>query len=301
MFRGITYVLVLWLGIGCVEVYAQESFTVATYNLAGYLDQLVQNRRLKSEEAKTAIQDTILIARPDVLVVQEMGKWSALKELQSSLARRGVNYRHLRMVHGYDPYIHVGLLSRFPVVREHYHTNDVFLLEGKRMEVSRGFLEAEIRVTANYRFTLFAAHLKSKRSVIYGDEAMIRAREAELLRAKIDAVFERDAKANLLVLGDLNDTRDSRPIRTIIGRGAWSLKDTRPNESSGVNGSPRRHTNWTYYFDRKDAYTRVDYILLSRGMAAEWDAESSFVLATPDWIDASDHRLVRVTFETTDR
>jgi endonuclease/exonuclease/phosphatase family metal-dependent hydrolase len=301
MFRGTTCSLLLWLGACCLELCAQEHFTVATYNLAGYLDQQVQNRRLKTPEAKVAIQETILTARPDVLVVQEMGKWSALKELQSSLARRGLNYRQLRLLHGHDPYIHVAVLSRFPIVREQHHTNDVFLLEGRRMEVSRGFLEAEIQVNPNYSFTLVGAHLKSKRAVTYGDEAKIRTREAEFLRAKLDVLFRRDPRVNLMVLGDLNDTRDSRPMRTIIGRGRWSLKDTRPDESSGVNGDRRHHTNWTYYFDRKDAYTRVDYILLSRGMAAEWQAESSLVLAIPNWIEASDHRLVMATFAAVDQ
>ncbi|MBG88573.1 MAG: hypothetical protein CMO80_16960 [Verrucomicrobiales bacterium] len=286
--------------ISLMDLAAQDQFTLATYNVENYLDKEVPGRKVKSEESKLAVRETILKVKPDVLVVQEMGEPSALSELRDSLARRGLNYDHVRLLDAYDRYIHVALLSRFPIVSERHHTNDAFLLEGKRLPVSRGFLEATIAVNDDYQFTLFAAHLKSKRSVHYADESRMRAREATILRKKLESILREQSNANLAVLGDLNDSRDSIPIRTIVGRGKLALKDTRPGESTGIGKPIDPDVTWTYHYDEKDSYTRVDYLLVSRGMAREWIRERSLVLAMPNWIEASDHRLVISTFRARD-
>src|SRR5258706_175558 len=89
------------------------------------------------------------------------------------------------------------------------HTNDPYLLSGRRFWVSRGFAEADIRVNTNYSFTIIAAHLKSKRAVPEGDEAEMRLEEGKLLREHIDARLAANPNANLVVLGDFNDTQDS--------------------------------------------------------------------------------------------
>jgi endonuclease/exonuclease/phosphatase family metal-dependent hydrolase len=108
---------------------------------------------------------------------------------------------------------------------------------------------------------------------------------------------------NLVVLGDFNDLPRSEPVRKIIGpRGRSALIDTRPGERplEKLASVPGDHASsavtWTYHYPRDDAYTRVDYILLSRGMAREWQPAHSFVLAMPDWAAASDHRPVLAGF-----
>ena len=80
-------------------------------------------------------------------------------------------------------------------------------------------------MTSNYSFTLMTAHLKSRRPVPEADEAELREQEALLLREKIDQRFKANPGVNLIVLGDFNDTRDSRSTRALIGRGRAALLD----------------------------------------------------------------------------
>jgi endonuclease/exonuclease/phosphatase family metal-dependent hydrolase len=112
---------------------------------------------------------------------------------------------------------------------------------------------------------------------------------------------------NLVVLGDLNDLKDSRSTREVIGRGRSGLIDTRPAERNGdnqPNPNPRfepRNITWTHHYGKEDTYSRIDYILLSRGMAREWMTNETFVLALPNWGTGSDHRPVVATFFAEDR
>ena len=286
---------------------AADTFSVATYNLENYLDESSGPRHPKGEAAKDKIREMIRAMKPDVLAVEEIGSTNTLLELRSSLRAEGLNYPHWAHVAGFDTNIHVAVLSRFPFLACRPHTNEGFLLNGRRFRVSRGFAEVDVQVTVEYKFTLIAAHLKSRREVPQADEADLREQEAGILRGIIDARLRTDPSLNLLVLGDFNDLKDSKPIRTIIGRGKNALIDTRPAEKNGElspapnDPAPARHVTWTYYFSKDDTYSRIDYLLLSRGMAREWLPDATYIPARPDWGVASDHRPILAGFAARDQ
>jgi len=286
---------------------AGGTFRVVTYNVEGYLDAPTASRAIKSEESKAKIHQNIAALHPDVLALQEMGGVSALMELRDSLKEKGVEFPYWQLVTGSDTNIHVALLSRFAFSANRPHTNENFLLNGRRFRVSRGFAEVDIEIEPHYSFTLIAAHLKSKRAMAEADEAELRLEEAKLLREKIDARLGADPDANLIVLGDFNDTKDSASTREVIGRGKTRLVDTRPAEQNGDelpgpgHARERRCVTWTHYYNKEDSYRRIDFLLVSRGMAREWVTNETYVLATPNWGLASDHRPLVATFESTNR
>ncbi len=280
---------------------AAERFSVATYNVENYLDGPVPGRTAKTAEAKAKVRDTLLTLRADVVALQEMGSTNALLELRASLQTAGLDYPHWEHISGRDTNIHVAVLSRFPIVARRPHTDDSFLLNGRRFRVSRGFVEMDIQVTPQFQLTLLAAHLKSKRPVTEADQAELREQEALLLREKIDARLKASPDAPLLVVGDLNDTRGAKPIRTVIGRGRTALVDLRPEEATrAAPDAPLQRTaanvTWTYFYNREDTYSRFDYVLANRALAARVVPEQTCVLALPWWREASDHRPVLVTF-----
>lgn len=295
----------LTFGFSTLAVSA-ETFRVVTYNLENYLDQPTESRRFtKSEEAKLQIRTNLKALKPDVLALQEMGGLSALRELQSSLKAAGLDLPHLEYVQGWDTNIHVCVLSRFPIVARRPHTNDTFLLSGRRFRVSRGFAEVDLQVNAQYRFTLLVAHLKSRRPIPDADEAEMRTEEAKILREKIDARLAQNSRVNLIVCGDFNDDYNTPPVKTVMGRGKQALLDTRPAERNGDNKphptNPRyspRNVVWTHYYGAEDNYSRLDYILVSPGMVNEWVASETYALTLPNWGIGSDHRPILATFDT---
>jgi len=281
-------------------------FTVGTYNLELYLDAPSGTMRAKPDLAKAKIREAIKAMNVDVLAVEEMGNRDTFAEFTKSLRAEGLDYPHTEYVQSYDTNLHVAVLSRFPIVARRSHTNETFLLNGRRMHVLRGFSEVDIQVGA-YQFTLLSAHLKSKRQAGFSDEEDVREQEAVLLREKIDAILTARPNANLIVLGDLNDFRDARSTRAIIGRGKNTLVDTRPAERNGdthaVANEPGayRQIVWTHFYAKEDTYARLDYILLSRGMAREWNPQGTYIFTMPNWGIASDHRPLVAAFTTDDR
>ena len=296
--------LLLWLLIAATQGSA-EIFRVATYNVENYLDEPTATRsRIKSTEARAKIRESIHALNPEVLALEEMGTTNALLELRASLKAEGLNFPYWEHVSGFDTNIHLAILSKFPITARRPHTNDIFLLDGRSFSVSRGFAEVDIQAATNFNFTLIAAHLKSRRPVPDADEAEERLGEAKVLRGIIDERLRANPELPLVVLGDLNDAKDAASTRAVMGRGKYRLVDTRPAERNGdtapassARAEPRDIT-WTDYFAKEDSYSRIDYILLSKPMAAHWLAKETYVLALPNWGVGSDHRPIVAGFET---
>ena len=279
-----------------------ELFRVATYNVENDILRSNETRSIKPPESRAKIREHLLVIKADVIALQELGGADALQDIQQGLKAGGLDYAHSEIVCGWDTNIQVAVLSRFPIVARRPHTNDSYLLQGRRFHVGRGFLEVDIRVHPQYTFTLMTTHLKSRRQVAEGDEAEMREQEGILLREKIDARLNGNRDVNLIVLGDMNDVRDARSTRAVLGRGRTALVDTRPAERNGdnlPNPIPRydpRNITWTHFFGKEDTYSRIDYILLSPAMAREWVKEESYVFTTANWGLASDHRPVVAAF-----
>ncbi len=286
---------------------AAHTISVATFNLDHYLDQPAGTRPAKSAESKAKIRESICALKPDVLALQEIGGTNALLELRASLKLEALDFPYWEHITGFDTNIHVAVLSRFPIVGRRPHTNENFLLRGRRFQVSRGFAEVTIQVNAQYRLTLITAHLKSRRAVPVADEAELREQEALLLREKIDERLAANPNLNLIVLGDFNDTKDSKSIRTLVGRGKHALIDTRPAERNGdteSNSNTRfspRNIAWTHFYGKEETYSRIDYILISHGMARAWNRDGTYVLTMANWGVASDHRPIVASFFAEDK
>jgi endonuclease/exonuclease/phosphatase family metal-dependent hydrolase len=284
--------------------FATDTFRVAAYNVENYLDQPTESRHfIKSVEAKAKVRESIESMKPDVITLEEMGSTNALLELRASLKADGLDFPFWEHITGADTNIHIAVLSRFPIVARHPHTNDAFLLDGRKFFVSRGFAEVEIQAATNFTFTLIAVHLKSQLAMRDADEAEERFGEAKVLRDIIDKHFKANPNTKLIVLGDFNDTKDSDSIKEIIGRRKFKLTDTRPAEHNGDSTPAEppyfepRNVAWTYFYGADDTYARIDYILLSPAMSRYWVKSETYIPVIPNWGIGSDHRPIVATFE----
>jgi endonuclease/exonuclease/phosphatase family metal-dependent hydrolase len=306
--RPCSWVRILSLAtlLAAVPWAAAQTFRVATYNVENYLDQATTTRSAKSAEAKAKVCESILALKPDVLALEEMGSTNALLELRGSLKTAGLDLPYWEHVAAADTNIHIAVLSKFPITARRSLTNESFLLSGRRFRVERGFAELDVEVNTHYTLTVLAAHLKSKRPVAWADETDLRLEEAKLLREEIDARLTANPEVNLVVLGDFNDGKDSASTKVIIGRGKHKLVDTRPAERNVDNApSPSPAPDpagvaWTYFYGKEDVYSRIDFILLSPGLAHEWVKAETYVLAIPNWGVGSDHRPIVATFNAAD-
>ncbi len=284
---------------------AAETFRVAAYNVENYLDAPTETRHFtKAADAKAKIRESIKAINPDVLALEEMGSTNALLELRDSLKGEGCDFPFWEHIQAYDDSIHVAVLSKLPIVARHPHTNENFLLDGKRFQVKRGFSEVEIQAATNFTFTLIGAHLKSKLASASADEGAQRLEEAKILRGFIDARLAANPEARLIVLGDFNDVKSSASTKAIMGSGKNRLFDTRPAERNGdnlPNSNPRydpSNVTWTHYYGKEDSYSRIDYLLISPAMKKFWLANETYIPTVPNWGVGSDHRPITAAFST---
>jgi endonuclease/exonuclease/phosphatase family metal-dependent hydrolase len=282
---------------------AASSFTVATYNLEFYVDTPTLGTAPKTPEAKRLIREAIRQMNPDVLALEEMGSITAFHELRKSLEGEGLVFRDAEYVRSRDTNLHLALLSKLPIIARNSHTNENFLLQGRRFHSARGFADIQVQLPNGMQIRFLSAHLKSKRQVGAADQEGLREEEALVLREIIDAQLQENPREHLILMGDLNDGISTPTLKTILGRGRARLFDTRPTEHNGdsmpstnEHWAPRRIA-WTHYFAKEELYSRIDYILTSPNLRPLYRPDASYVLAFPNWGAASDHRPVCAHFE----
>jgi endonuclease/exonuclease/phosphatase family metal-dependent hydrolase len=276
-----------------------HEFSVMTYNLLRYMrddrDRDGQRDDPKPLEEREAVLDLIVSASPDVLAVQEMGDPEVYAGFKQALADRGLDYEFDELLRRKDDgwnAVHLAVLSRRPIVSYQSHLDDVYTMGPHTdIPVARGFIDVDIGVNPAYRFRLMVAHLKSKVFHEYGQTEM-RRNEARLLNKHVRAALAENPRMNLLVVGDLNDTYDSRAVREVMGTQTRYLFDLRPRDFVG--------DTWTHFRASHDEYSRIDYALVSEGMRPEVVMEKTRVVRDPRTAIASDHRPIVAVFQARD-
>lgn len=265
---------------------AKDEFSVMTWNLMRYYfedrDGDGEEDDLKPQAECNAAFEVIRYENPDVLVVQEMGDPVAFAHFTNGLAAKDMNYPHAEMLRrGGRNEINMAVLSRFPIVSVQHHTNDTYTIGPAELPVSRGFLDVDIRPAPHFTFKLISAHLKAKVFHPLGQTEM-RRNEARLLNKHVRQSLRKKSGLPILVVGDMNDTYNSAALREVIGKETKYLFDIRPRDELG--------TVWTHYTEADDTYSRIDYMLASRGMAMQLVRPKCRASGSLFCRDASDHR-----------
>lgn len=319
---------ILWLGITPQAAPAPPPlFTAASFNLAnwGPSDRWINGRHVgnadKPESERRAVAAILRHISPDILAVQEVirdPRDRHLEDFKETLRSAGMDYPEAFSIAGFDERIQIALFSRFPMRERHALNEDQYELTQRspggggnarreRRRVERGFIHAIVEVRPDYRVEIFAAHLKSRKAAPECDspgetgEAAIRRHEAEILRRHVEARAAANPEANILILGDLNDTLGSRPLQILAGR-----------RSDPVRFYPLwlhdyLRDAWTHVFIPEREYAMIDYAIASQGLFNEYSpAKSRVYRERPEdpaelrWDSASDHRPIVAAFYAAD-
>ncbi len=244
----------------------------------------------KPDAEKDAVIRMLVRHQPDVLGLCEIGQRADLDDIRIRLKHAGIDLPHAHHVGGSDTTRFLGLLSRYPITSTAQPAETSFEIRGKPFAINRGILDATVEADGkSYRF--LGVHLKSKREVPEASQELMRQNEARLLRRHLDAVLEADPAARLIVYGDFNDTRQSRSLKSIVG------KLGEPGHLVILPLADSRGHLWTQHWSSQDVYSRIDYVTITPNLQTEVIASQSRILDDPEWHEASDHRALLTVFE----
>lgn len=221
------------------------AFRVATFNLKDFFSARSDAERAAVDAKLDHVATGLRRARADVLALQEVGSVDLLERLVASVAELG-----------YEPAV-VGaedrrgirnvILSRLPVLWAQVHEAKTLPFPrfadddpepfGARIPLRRGIVHVRVEAGALGEVDVLTAHFKSNLPVERrgsdgapvlettargaGESAVrslvLRAAEALHVRGLVDDIFSRSPDHAIVVLGDLNDTLESLPVRLVRG------------------------------------------------------------------------------------
>lgn len=203
-----------------VDTNIEYIFTDAeTYRIRSYMGRLVRG---KPPRDRTTVANRIINMDLDVLAVQEVEDIDTLQRFARD--DLGGLYRYQVLVEGNDPrLIDLGVLSKLPIGcitswQQAVHPDNVTM-----PVFGRDLLEVEIFNPTRSRklFTLYNNHLKSH-YVPYDQDPVAGARAANRRRRRQAQTIARIVEAQMrpnsryIVLGDMNDPPNSRPLRPMV-------------------------------------------------------------------------------------
>jgi endonuclease/exonuclease/phosphatase family metal-dependent hydrolase len=219
-----------------------------------------------------------LATRHTARVIKDVGAdIQAVVEADNRIALRDFSAIMLRVV-GEDPFEHVmlidgnddrgidvGVLTRegYDITRIRSHVDDT---DAKGVIFSRDCPEYAITTPSGTEIVLLVNHLKSKG---YGNQAQNNAKRRRQA-SRVAQIYRRlrsEGRANVVVLGDFNDTPGSDPLKPLLK--STDLRDITDHPKFTSDGRPGTYQNGT-------ASNKIDYILLSPPLYAKVTAGRIF-------------------------
>ncbi len=292
------------IGAGLILLFSAaraETLTIATYNVENYgpanrmTEAGYRQEYPKPEAEKRALRAVIKGLKADVLVLQEMGGQPYLDELRRDLKAEGTDYPFAVLMNGADADRHVALLSKRPFKSVVPQADLEFVYFSGKERVKRGLLEVTIGTVAD-DLTIFGVHLKSRFTDRPDDPMSAQRRIGEAVAVR-DRVLERvadPARVRFLILGDCNDTKDSKAVQRLMRRGKTQVAEL-------LAAADLRGESWTHAYRKEDSYSRVDHILVSPALRTAVQDGVAHIYDGPGVKEASDHRPVAVTLELAGR
>ena len=283
--------LILGLIICQFQLFAQTNppgFAFLSLNLKNLLLPASYNERsLYHSQDPQSIKLRLFLkllkkSSPDIIGICEIGRNSEYAFLKTLLNKPPFNYAYSTSIHGSDTLRQLILFSRFPISKTQSVSKTILASE-KYISMRRGILDAIVDTPLG-KINFVGIHLKSN----YPNEQaarLVRRYEAEMLRSHL-----KNASFPLLVYGDFNDYKKTPILKRIRGF-SGDLPYLQPLNLTGPNGH-----YWTYYWELRDLYGRIDFILVDSTLKPLVNSRKSRILEIDHFLKLSDHRPLLVYF-----
>ena len=267
-------------------------WTLASYNVHDLFDTSDDPNAEDLRPAENQLQNKLTrlsralhILDADVVGLMEVETLGVLNRLNRD-ALDDLGYCEAILIEGNDPErgIDVALLSRFPITQTVSHAGETYADgDGQtRRLFSRDCLECHVALPSGETLVVLVNHLKSKRGGELETEPL-RTAQARQVWAITEALLPQFPL--LAVIGDLNDTPDSRTLAPLFA--ASLLTDLSARDVPAPN---------CYSFVHAGQTERIDYLLASAALTARF-VPNSVLMPHDTWFKrASDHAPVRATF-----
>ncbi len=263
---------------------AEETFVF--WNVQNYRLTSVEHAPAKPASARQAVAQRIASLHPTILGLAEMDGDTALEDLQERLSALGCDLPHWALCQADAKGRHLALLSRHPIASCDSRPRVPIDLNGRSRAMARGILDVTVKLPGGELLRCIGLHWKSRVDAPGDDETAFRAAEARASRNHLDVVLHASPRPLLLVFGDLNDLKNSYPVRELAGApGARAvLREWVPVDSNGEV--------WTHFWREGGVYSRLDYLFASPALARR----AVTLRIAADSGGASDHRPLSATF-----
>lgn len=274
---------------------APASLRIATYNIENFFDQFDdpyttdETSKPKQDAAIEAVAANIRKLNADFVAFQEVENTGVLQAMvKKHLDDMGYTVVHIDQGNGTRG-INVGLISRKPIVTVTSHRyRDLHLpAQDKTWRFARDLLEVVVQVTPSRKMTFYLVHLKSKLSEP-GDPKAANWRLAEATAASeiIAAKLKADPSAEIVMLGDFNDTPDSPTLSVLL--------DASNGHAGLIDPHAKLPASARVSYLKEPYRSNIDYILMSPNLSSQVVPDSAVVLTGDDLLKASDHAPVVV-------
>lgn len=284
---------------------AQQSVrvTIGTYNVEYFFDEhddpYTDDERypVKSEEAQSAVAETIRSVNVDFLALQEIENQGVLEDFNRRfLHNLGYRFQWVNQRSGKNA-INLAFLSRVPIGEVTVYRFDRFTLPGGTGSWSfvRDLVLVTLEPTKDVTLKLFMVHFKAQSGAPADDpgSAKWRLAEARQVHARAAALLRNDPSAWIAVIGDVNDVPLSPAYRALTrpehGIALIDVHSSLPREQ---RSTLLRQSNYQIV----EPGQPVDYILVSPTLARHL-VRQSVGAQLPTESKASDHGPLIASFD----
>jgi endonuclease/exonuclease/phosphatase family metal-dependent hydrolase len=227
----------------------------------------------------------------DIISIQEIESYTALKDLQKELKKKGSYFPHISITSKKKTSVQIALLSKFPIIS----TKELSVTSSRKY---RNILENKIKIGSQYLY-LFSNHWKAKS----GAESQ-RIISAKVLRHRLNRL---GYQQQILLLGDFNSHYEEYILFkkkrkhnntngiTGINHILQTTVENKPTTLATLSTCKTCTYNLWYEIDKKRRWTHkyrsskeaLDSIIITKGLADKRGIEyikNSFERFEPDYL-----------------